>query len=128
MKLAIVVTLIIILIGCTNMVLSKNSTSESNTHFSVDAFNQISSGMTRTETRNRLGDPAAIRTDSLPKGPFWSPQEGIDIKALDGLRRYEEWRYEHKNTVYLIWFGDPVIEKNAWRVIGKTSYPKGAKF
>ena len=128
MKLAIVVTLIIILIGCTNTVLSQNSTSEPNAQFSVDAFNQISSGKTRTEVRNRLGDPAAIRTDSLPKRPFWGPQEGIDINSLDVLRRYEEWQYEHKDTIYLIWFGDPVREKSAWRTIGKTSYPKGAVF
>jgi hypothetical protein len=129
MKLAIVVILIIIILfGFTNTVVSKNSTSESITHFSVEAFNQISSGMTRTEVRNRLGDPAAIRTDSLPKGPFWGPQEGIDIHTLDGLRRYEEWQYEHKDTIYLIWFGDPVREKSAWRTIGKTSYPKGAVF
>ena len=128
MNLAIVVTLIIISSGCTNTVRAQNSTSEPNAQFSVDAYKQISSGMTRTEIRNRLGDPAAIRANSLPKGPFWGPQEGIDINTLDGLRRYEEWQYEHKDTIYLIWFGDPVSEKSAWRVIGKTSYPKGAVF
>ena len=128
MKLDIVVTLIIISIGCANTGLSQNSTSEPNTQFSVDAYKQISSGMTRTEIRNRLGDPAAIRANSLPKGPFWGPQEGIDINTLDGLRRYEEWQYEHKDTIYLIWFGDRVREKSAWRTIGKTSYPKGAVF
>ena len=128
MKSAIIVTLIIILIGYTNTALSQNSTSEPNAQFSVDAYKQISSGMTRTEVRNRLGDPAAIRANSLPKGPFWGPQEGIDINTLDGLRRYEEWQYEHKDTVYLIWFGDPAREKSAWRTIGKTSYPKGAVF
>src|SRR4030067_3686433 len=96
MKLAIVVTLIIILIGCTNTVLSQNSTSEPNAKFSVDVYKQISSGMTRKEIRNRLGDPAAIRANSLPKGPFWGPQEGIDINTLDNLRHYEEWQYENK--------------------------------
>jgi hypothetical protein len=128
MKLAIVVISILSLIGCTNTVVSKNSTSESNPHFSVDIYDQISSGMTRSEVRNRLGDPTAMRVDSLPKGPFWGPQEGIDINTLDSLRRYEEWQYEHKDTVYLIWFGDPVREKSDWRTIGKTDYPKGARF
>jgi len=128
MKSAIIVTLIIILIGYTNTALSQNSTSEPNAQFSVDAFKRISSGMTRTEVRNRLGDPAAIRANSLPKGPFFGPAEGIDINTLDSLRRYEEWKYEHKNTVYLIWFGDPAREKSDWRTIGKTSYPKGAVF
>jgi hypothetical protein len=128
MKLAIIATLIIILIGCTNMVLSQSSTSEPNAQFSVEAYKQISSGMTRTEIRNRLGDPAAIRANSLPKGPFRGPQEGIDIKKLNSLRRYEEWQYEHRDTIYLIWFGDPVKEESAWRTIGKTSYPKGAVF
>jgi hypothetical protein len=128
MKSPIIVTLIIILIGYTHAVLSQNSTAESNAKFSVDAYKQISLGMTRAEVRNRLGDPAAIRANSLSKGPFWGPQEGIDINALDSLRRYEEWQYEHKDTVYLIWFGDPAREKSAWRTIGKTSYPKGAVF
>jgi hypothetical protein len=81
MKSAIIVTLIIILIGDTNTALSKNSTSEPNAQFSVEAYKQISSGMTRTLVRNRLGDPAAIRTNSLPKGPFVDPQEGIDINS-----------------------------------------------
>jgi len=99
-----------------------------NVKFSVDAYKQISSGMTRTEIKNRLGDPAAIQANSLPKGSFWGPQEGIDINTLDGLRRYEEWQYEHNDTIYLVWFGDPVREKSDWRTIGKTSYPKGAVF
>jgi hypothetical protein len=128
MRLASIVTLIIILIGGANTVLSQNSTSEPNAKFSVDAYKQISSGMTRTEIKNRLGNPAAIRATSLPKGPFWGPQEGIDINTLDGLRRYEEWQYEHNDTIYLVWFGDPVREKSDWRTIGKTSYPKGAVF
>ena len=128
MNSTVFITLIIILIGYTNTALSQNSTSEPNAQFSVDAYKQISSGMTRTEVRNSLGDPAAIRANSLPKGPFWGPQEGIDIKTLDSLRRYEEWQYEHKDTVYLIWFGDPAREKSDWRTIGKTSYPKGAVF
>jgi hypothetical protein len=110
------------------MVLSQSSGSEPNAQFSVEAYKQIFSGMTRTEIRNRLGDPAAIRTNRLPEGPFWGPQEGIDIKTLDSLRRYEEWQYEHKDTIYLIWFGDPVKGESAWRTIGKTSYPKGAVF
>jgi hypothetical protein len=65
---------------------------------------------------------------TLPQGPFSGPQEGIEIKMLDSLRRYEEWQYEHKGTIYLIWFGDPVERKSAWRTIGKTSYPKGVVF
>jgi hypothetical protein len=128
MKLTIIVTLTIILTGCINTALSQNSASEPSAPFSVDAYKQISSGMTRVEIRNRLGDPAAKRANSLPKGPFWGPQEGIDINTLDSLRRYEEWQYEHKGTIYLIWFGDPAREKSAWRTIGKTSYPKGAVF
>jgi len=128
MKSAIIVTLIIILIGNINTAMSQNSTSKPKAKFSVNAYEQISSGMTRTEVRKRLGDPSTIRVDSLPKGPFFGPQEGIDNNALDSLRRYEEWQYEHKDTVYLIWFGDPAREKGAWRTIGKTSYPKGAVF
>lgn len=96
--------------------------------FTVDAYEQISSGMTRTEVRNSLGAPYAVRMNSLPKGPFWGPQEGIDIKALDSLRRYEEWQYEQEGTIYLIWFGDPTEGHSAWRTVGKTSYPKGAVF
>ena len=72
--------------------------------------------------------PLAIRANSLPKGPFWGPQEAIDIRTLDSLSRYEEWQYEHNDTVYLIWFGDPAREKSDWRMIGNTSYPKGAVF
>ena len=128
MKSAITVTLIILLLGYTNTALSQNGTAEPHAQFSVDAYQQISSGMTRTEVRDRLGDPAVIRANSLPKGPFWGPQEGIDRNTLDSLGRYEEWQYEHHDTVYLIWFGDPVKEKSVWRTIGKTSYPKGAVF
>lgn len=128
MKSAIVTTLLIILIGHTDTALSQDSISKPNAQFSVDAYNQISSGMTRTEIRKRLGDPADIRVNSLPEGPFWGPQEGIDPNKLNSLRRYEEWRYEHENTIYLIWFGDTVREKSDWGVIGKTSYPKEAVF
>jgi len=128
MKTANAIAVILILIGCVNTDLSKHSTLESTTQFSVDAYKQISPGMTRAEVRNRLGDPVSIQEDSLPDGPFWGPQEGIDISTLDDRRLYEEWQYEHKNRIYLIWFGDPAREKSAWRVIGKTSYPKEAVF
>jgi hypothetical protein len=128
MKSAVIVTLIMIFIGQTNTALSQNITSEPAAQFSVSAYRQISSGMTRTEVRNRLGDPSAIRSNTLPEGRLWGPQEGIDINTLDRRRRYEEWQYEHKDTVFLIWFGDPAREKSAWRTIGKTSYPKGAVF
>jgi len=82
MKSAIIVTLIIILIGYTNTALSQNSTSEPNAQFPVDAYKQISSGMTRTEVRNRLGDPAAIRAkimrDILVQGVLDIIEDGTE--------------------------------------------------
>jgi len=128
MKSVITAIIMIILTGCTNAALLQNRTSEPVAQFSVDAYKQISAGMTRAEVRNRLGDPAAIRVNSLPESTFFGPQEGIDINTLDSQRRYEEWQYEHSDTVYLIWFGDRAKDRNAWRTVGKTSYPKDVVF
>lgn len=128
MKSAIVVTLITLLVGCADAAPLRTGTSEPAVQFSVDSFEGILIGMTRSEVRKRLGEPAAVRAGNLPKGPFWGPHEGIDINALNSLREYEEWRYEDEDSVYLIWFGDRTKEKIAWRTIGKTSYPRGAVF
>lgn len=127
MKPVCIAAAIILLIGLTDTVLSQNRAPDT-AKFSVDAYGRISSGMTRAEVANWLGDPATVQVKSLPDGPFWGPQEEIDANTLDGLRRYEEWRYEHNGAIYLIWFGDPVEDESAWRTTGKVSYPMGAVF
>lgn len=122
------VTLAVLFIAWANPALSQAGSSKSGAHFSTDAYMRIASGMTRAEVRSGLGVPAAVRSDILPQGPFMGPQVGIDRNSLDSQRRYEEWHYENKDTVCLIWFGDPKRQKSDWRVIGKTCYPKGAVF
>ncbi len=91
-------------------------------------FQTVVPGMTKAEVRTLLGAPAQQKLGVLPEGPFFGPQEGIDPAWLNTEREYDEWQYQHGDTIYLIWFADPKLAQESWPVIGTASYPKGAVF
>jgi len=90
--------------------------------------NQVMTGMSREQVTTLLGKPSKKQVAILPKPPFWGPQESL-VNIISPGSEYEEWEYEVNNRTYLIFFGSVATRPETdWKVIDKTSFPKGAVF
>ncbi|MEK6777098.1 MAG: hypothetical protein AABY87_09480 [bacterium] len=92
------------------------------------SFSSIQDGMSRENVKGIMGKPERSDTGALPKRPFFGPQESL-TQFLKPGDPYEEWQYSDRETIYLIWFGSVSHgPQEIWKVITKSSHPRGAVF
>ena len=93
-----------------------------------ERFGRVKETMGREEVVRLLGEPDKKTDAVIPNGPFWGPQEYL-TSILHANAPYEEWQYQRKKEIFLIWFGSVEPKpKRAWKVIGKNTYPEGTVF
>jgi hypothetical protein len=89
---------------------------------------EIEAGFSKEEVTRILGDPDQLNEFAMPDGPFFGPQEGLTgLVPAGGL--VEEWIYFMDNDARYVWFwGEPDQEREAWRVVLTSVYPKDAVY
>ena len=85
-------------------------------------FERIEDGMSREQVRERMAVPETRRDATLPEGPFWGPQEGLE-KVIPPQTSFEEWVYTNATHVFLVWFWSTNEgPRDTWTVIGRTRH------
>jgi hypothetical protein len=90
----------------------------------VNDEGEIEAGLSKEAVIQILGDPDQVNEFILPDGPFFGPQEGLTGLVPPG-QLVEEWVYHTNGEVRYVWFwGDSGQEREAWRVVLTSVYPK----
>lgn len=85
---------------------------------------EIEPGFSKEEVTRILGDPDQMNEFIMPDGPFFGPQEGLTGLVPAG-HQVEEWVYFVDGDARYVWFwGEPDQERDAWRVVLTSIYPK----
>jgi len=93
-----------------------------------EKFSQVKAEMSKEEVISLLGEPIEKHIEILPEPPFWGPSESL-VNIINPGGEYEEWQYIVDDRDYRVFFGSVDIKpKTEWKVIDKTSFPKGAVF
>jgi len=88
----------------------------------------ISTGSSREEVREQLGEPERVQEFNLPDVPFFGPQELLTELIPVGTN-VEEWVYLEDEEELYIWFvGAEGQNKDQWKVIETGRYPAGAVY
>ncbi len=88
----------------------------------------ISTGSSRAEVKEQLGDPVRVGEFNLPDVPFFGPQE-ILTDLIPAGTNVEEWVYIQDKEELYIWFvGAQGGSMDQWQVIATGRYPVGAVY
>lgn len=90
-------------------------------------INEVAPGQSRSQVRELAGEPERTRTDELPPGAFFGPQEALS-PLLDPGDPYEEWVYVEGDTEFYVWFAGSPDDPASWRVVQTASSPVGAVY
>ena len=93
-----------------------------------EKFSKVQIGHSREQVTQLLGDPNMKKDDTVPKGPYFGPQKGLESMIGPGSS-YEEWQYKNNKRDYFIWFSTTSAKpKSQWVVVNKADYPEGVVF
>jgi hypothetical protein len=94
----------------------------------VNDKREIEAGFSREEVTRILGDPDQVNEFIMPDGPFFGPQEGLTGLVPAG-QLVEEWVYFVEGDARYVWFWEePDQERDDWRVVLTSVYPKDAVY
>lgn len=90
-------------------------------------FDRIGPGQSRSQVKELLGEPDRIRSDTLPQGAFFGPQEALTSQLAAG-DPYEEWVYLEGETEFYVWFAGGAEDPESWQVVTTARASSGAVY